>query len=84
MYYSSFKIPAIIFVKGHSNEIFGLHFFHYSNLHGPLTNRLKYFKVWLRFRGVIKILGLNKMTRRREIDLLGYVTQGVMFWRIFY
>ena len=27
-----------------------------DNLHGPLTNGLKYFRFWLRFRRVIQIL----------------------------
>ena len=53
-----------VVIKRQSNEIFDLHFFHYSNLSGPLTNGLKYFRFWLRFRGVIQILGSTKLTRR--------------------
>ena len=32
-------------LKGQSNEIFDLHFFHYSNLPGPLTNGFKVFLI---------------------------------------
>ena len=34
---------GFIILKGQSNEIFDLQFFHNSNLPGPLTNELKYF-----------------------------------------
>ena len=54
-------------LKGQSIEIFYLHFYHYSNLPGPLTNELKYFWFWLGFRGVIQILGY-------KIDSPGYDT----------
>ena len=48
-------------LKGQSNEI-SIHFFHYSNLLGP-----KYFRFWLRFHWVIRILVLKKLTRRGMI-----------------
>ena len=51
---------------------------HNSNLHVPLTNGLKYFRLWLRFRRVIKTLVSKKLTRQ------GMIPRGVMFWRIFY
>ena len=38
------QYPIDVGLKGQSNEIFDLHFFHNSNLPGPLTNRLKYFQ----------------------------------------
>ena len=41
--------------KGQSNEIFDLHFFHNSNLPGPLTNGLKYSQFCLRIHRVIRI-----------------------------
>ena len=41
---------------GPSNEILDLHFFHHSNLPEPLTNGLKYFRFWLRFCWLIRIL----------------------------
>ena len=32
-----------------SNKVFSPYFFPYSNLPGPLTSGLKYFRFWLRF-----------------------------------
>ena len=43
-------------LKGKSNEIFDLQFFHNLNLPVPLTNGLKYFWFVLRIRWVIQIL----------------------------
>ena len=41
----------LVYLKGQSNEIFDLQFFfNISNLPGPLTNGLKYFRFWLSFR----------------------------------
>ena len=37
-------------LKGQSNEIFDLHFFHHSNQFVPLINKFKYFRFLLRFR----------------------------------
>ena len=45
----------MLFLKVQSHEIFYPHFFHHSNLPGSLTNGLKYFRFWLRFRRVIRI-----------------------------
>ena len=45
----------IVSLKGQSNKLFDPHFFHPSNLPGPLTNGLKYFRFWLRFSRVIWI-----------------------------
>ena len=42
-------------LQGQSSEIFDHHFCHHSNLPGLLTNGLKYFRIWLRFRRVIQI-----------------------------
>ena len=42
-------------LKGQSKEIFDLQFFHHLNQPGPLTNGLKYFRIWLGFRWVIRI-----------------------------
>ena len=41
-------------LKGVCHEIFNLHFFHNSNLSGPLINRLKYFRVRYQFRRDIR------------------------------
>ena len=54
-------------LKGQSNEILNLHFFHYSNLSGPLSDGLQYFKFWIRFRRVIQILASKKLTGRGMI-----------------
>ena len=43
-------------LKGVCYEIFDLHFFHDSNPSRPLINRLKYFRIWFRFRRDILIL----------------------------
>ena len=56
-------------LKGQSNEIFDLQFFHNSNLSGALANGLKYFWFWFRFCGVIRSLGLKKLTPRGESKL---------------
>ena len=42
-------------LKGHSNEIFDLQFFHHSNQPGSLTNGLNYFRFWFGFRWDIRI-----------------------------
>ena len=42
-------------LKGQFNEIFYPQFFHHSNRPGPLTNGLKYFRFWFRFRQDIHI-----------------------------
>ena len=55
------------FLKGTVQQEFHPSFFQYSYLPGPLTNGLKYFRFWLRFRGVIKILGLKEQTRQGMI-----------------
>ena len=39
-------------LKGQSNEIFDPH----SNWSGPLTNGLKYFQIWFRFRRDVQSL----------------------------
>ena len=54
-------------LKGQSNEIFDLLFFHHFNQPGPLTNGLKYFRIWFRFRRDIRILIAKKLTRRGMI-----------------
>ena len=46
-------------LKGRSNKIFDLQFFHHSNQPWLLTNGLKYFWLWLRIRRVIRILSLK-------------------------
>ena len=45
-------------LKGLSNKIFDLQFFSYSNsnLPGPLTNGLTYFRFWSRIRRVVRAL----------------------------
>ena len=42
-------------IKGTVQQDFRTSFFHNSNLPGPLTNGLKYFRFWLRIRRVIQI-----------------------------
>ena len=54
-------------LKGQSNEIFDLLFFHHFNQPGPLTNGLKDFRIWFRFRRDIRILIVKKLTRRGMI-----------------
>ena len=49
-------------------------FFHNSNLAGPLTNGLKYFRFWLSFRWVIRFLGSKKLTPR------GIIPRGVKIY----
>ena len=56
------------YIKGNSNEIINYFFSLHSNLPGPLTNGLKYFRFWLRLREVIQIFPKN---------LKGYDTAGV-------
>ena len=46
--FSNFKFEYLS--ENESNEIFDIQFFHNSNLPGPLTNQLKYFRFWLIFR----------------------------------
>ena len=41
-------------------------FFHHFNQPGPLTNGLKYFRIWFRFRRDIRILIAKKLTRRNK------------------
>ena len=51
------EILILMYVKGQSNEIFHPKFlFHHSNQPRPLTNVLKYFQIWFRFRGDIQNL----------------------------
>ena len=61
----------MVVLKGQSNEIFDLHYFHFSNPSGPLTNGLKCFRFWLKFRGAIAIsrgmIPPGRLTRRRNI-----------------
>ena len=53
----------LLLFKGTVQRDFGPQFFfHNSNQHGSLTNRLKYFRFWLRFRRDIRILVSKKMT----------------------
>ena len=54
-------------LKGQSNEILDPHFFHNSNQPGSLTNGLKYFRFWFRFRRDIRILVSKKLTPRGMI-----------------
>ena len=42
-------------------------FFHHLNQPGPLTNGLKYFRIWFRYRQDIRILVLKKLTPRSII-----------------
>ena len=70
-------------LKGQSNEICYSHFFHHLNLLGPLTNRLKHFRFWLRFRRVIQIfLILPGVSYPGEPISSGYHTRRViwLFW----
>ena len=54
--------------KGTVQRDFGPQFFfHNSNQHGSLTNMLKYFRFWLRFRRDICILVSKKLTPRGMI-----------------
>ena len=51
-------------------------FFHHFNQPGPLTNGLKYFRIWFRFRRDIRILIAKKLTRRNKKKFnLGTVLQ---------
>ena len=59
------------YLKGQSNEIFDLQFFHNSNLPRPLTNGLTFFRVWLRIRWDIRFLGSKKLISR------GIIPRGV-------
>ena len=43
-------------IKGTVQQDFRTSFFHNSNLPGPLTNGLKYFRFWLRIHSVIQIV----------------------------
>ena len=47
-----------IYLKGQSNEILYLQFFHHSNLLEHLKI-LKYFRFWLRIRRIMQILALG-------------------------
>ena len=47
------------YIKGNSNEIINYFFSLHSNLPGPLTNGLTYFRFWLRIREVIQIFPKN-------------------------
>ena len=59
---------SCVFFKGTvQRDFWPLVFFHNSNLPGPLINGLKYFRVWLSIRGVIRFLGLEKLTPRGMI-----------------
>ena len=77
-------IKAIGYLIGQSNEIFDLHFFHYLNLPGPLTNRLKYFdfgKILVKISQWYSKFKFKKLTRwgiipQVEIDPSGYDTPG--------
>ena len=55
------QIITMLF-KGTVQRDFGPHFFHNSNQPGSLTNGLKYFRFWFRFRRDIRILVSKKMT----------------------
>ena len=47
---SHLLIFLCLHLKGQSNEIFAPYFFHQTNRPGPLTNGLKYFRIWYCFR----------------------------------
>ena len=49
-------------------------FFHNSNLSGPLSKGLKYFRFWLSFRWVIRFLGSKKLPPR------GIIPRGVKIY----
>ena len=53
------------------NEIFDLHFFHHLNQPEPVTNRLKYFRFWLRFCQVIRIF-------RKHLPEVSYCAESLM------
>ena len=75
----SFHTQTRIFttLKGQSNKIFDPHFFHHSNLPGPLTNRLKYFRFWFCFRRDIPIfLNFRWVSYPGESISPGYHTLG--------
>ena len=78
------KIDCELFspLKGQSMEIFDLYFFQYSNLFGPLTNRLTYFIFWLRLHSYSSF-GFKKLTCPWRLTRRALIPQGVMFWQIF-
>ena len=51
------QMPTFVqqYIKGTVHRDFRLSFFHHSNLPGSLTNGLKYFRFWSRFRRVVQI-----------------------------
>ena len=57
-----------------SIEIFDPDPFRHSNLPGPLTNRLKYFRFWLRFRNYLNFWNLPGVWYPSESISLGYRT----------
>ena len=50
------QMPTFVqqYIKGTVHRDFRLSFFHHSNLPGSLTNGLKYFRFWSRFRRVVQ------------------------------
>ena len=67
-----------ILFKGIFQRDFRPNFFHHSNLPGPLTNRLKYFQFWFRFRQVNQIFRKNLPTVSYFSS--GYHTAGRHSW----
>ena len=60
------------YLKGQSNEILDPNFFFIIRTSmGSLTNRLKYFRFWLRFRRDICILVSKKLTPRGTYETPG-------------
>ena len=61
---SQFCVSQILYFQGTVQWDFRplVFFLHYSNLPGPLTNGFKYFRFWLRFCWVIRIVGSKNQT----------------------
>ena len=69
MYIISSKSAVL---KGQSNEIFDLIYFHNSNLPGPQTNGLNKIEFWLGIRSYSKfLLSPGYVTRPRRVNLPG-------------
>ena len=73
------EISEICILKGQSNEIFDLHFFHYLILPGALTNGLSYFRFRFRFRRAIRILCRFEKTNSPGYDTPGRWLAGVWY-----
>ena len=56
---------------GTEQRDFDLHFFHNSNLPGPLTNGLKYFRFWFRICQFIQIVQSPRGMIPRRVNVPG-------------